>query len=57
MGPWASTNESTRERVVSSWSVRTALVRHLDELDAMPADGLLQRRLERLRGYGVYKEG
>ena len=38
-------------------AVRTALVRHLDELDTMPADGLLQRRLERLRGYGVYKEG
>ena len=38
-------------------AARTALVRHPDELDAMPAGGLLQRRLERLRGYGGYKEG
>jgi len=38
-------------------AVRTALMRHLDELIALPQSGLLQRRLERLRGYGVYKEG
>ena len=36
--------------------VRSALVKHLDELSALPADDLLAQRLERLRGYGVFKE-
>jgi acetyl-CoA carboxylase carboxyl transferase subunit alpha len=36
--------------------VRSALVQHLDELSALPADDLLAQRLERLRGYGVFKD-
>jgi hypothetical protein len=33
------------------------VLRHLADIDAQPADGLLARRLERVRGFGVYKEG
>lgn len=36
--------------------VRSALIQHLDELSALLADDLLAQRLERLRGYGVFKE-
>ncbi len=37
-------------------SIRNALVRHLDELEALSADDLLAQRQRRLQAFGVYKE-
>jgi acetyl-CoA carboxylase carboxyl transferase subunit alpha len=38
-------------------SVKEALLRHLNELQARPLEQLMKSREERLRGYGVYSEG
>jgi acetyl-CoA carboxylase carboxyl transferase subunit alpha len=38
-------------------SVREALLRHLNELQAQPLEQLLATRQKRLRDYGVYSEG
>jgi acetyl-CoA carboxylase carboxyl transferase subunit alpha len=35
--------------------LRTVLLNELDALEALPADQLVQRRYERLRGYGAYE--
>ncbi|TZF86982.1 acetyl-CoA carboxylase carboxyltransferase subunit alpha [Cognatilysobacter lacus] len=35
--------------------LRTVLINELDALEALPADQLVQRRYERLRGYGAYE--
>jgi acetyl-CoA carboxylase carboxyl transferase subunit alpha len=36
-------------------SLKTALVRHLDEVAQLPEDTLLAQRYQRLRGQGVYR--
>jgi acetyl-CoA carboxylase carboxyl transferase subunit alpha len=36
-------------------SLKTALVRHLDEVSQLPEDSLLAQRYQRLRGQGVYR--
>ncbi|HXH01720.1 MAG TPA: acetyl-CoA carboxylase carboxyl transferase subunit alpha [Candidatus Competibacteraceae bacterium] len=36
--------------------LKTALLAHLAELDALPLEVLLERRYERLLGYGMFKE-
>jgi acetyl-CoA carboxylase carboxyl transferase subunit alpha len=38
-------------------SVREALLRHLNELQAQSVEQLIETRHKRLRGYGVYSEG
>jgi acetyl-CoA carboxylase carboxyl transferase subunit alpha len=35
--------------------LRTVLLNELDALDALPAETRLQRRYQRLRGYGAYE--
>jgi acetyl-CoA carboxylase carboxyl transferase subunit alpha len=35
--------------------LKAVLVNELDALEQLPADDLLQRRYERLRGYGAYE--
>jgi len=37
-------------------SLKTALIRHLDEVCALPPGELLEKRRARLRGFGVYGE-
>jgi acetyl-CoA carboxylase alpha subunit len=37
-------------------SLKAALVRHLDELDAVPRDQLRQARAEKIAGFGVFAE-
>jgi acetyl-CoA carboxylase carboxyl transferase subunit alpha len=46
-----------RDPQAVSDSVREALLRHLNELQAQPVEQLLQNRHKRLRDYGVYSEG
>ena len=36
--------------------LKAVLLKQLDELEALPIDGLLERRYQRLRGYGAYQE-
>ena len=36
--------------------LKAVLLRQLDDLEALPIDGLLERRYQRLRGYGAYQE-
>ena len=36
-------------------SLKTALLRHLDEVAQLPEDTLLAQRYQRLRGQGVYR--
>jgi acetyl-CoA carboxylase carboxyl transferase subunit alpha len=36
--------------------LKAVLLKQLDELEALPIEGLLERRYQRLRGYGAYQE-
>ena len=36
--------------------LKAVLLKQLDELEALPIDGLLERRYQRLRAYGAYQE-
>jgi len=46
-----------RDPQAISDSIREALLRHLNELQAHPVEQLLQNRHKRLRDYGVYSQG
>ncbi|HEX2494660.1 MAG TPA: acetyl-CoA carboxylase carboxyltransferase subunit alpha [Steroidobacter sp.] len=46
-----------RDPQVMADTVKEALVRRLNELQAAPFEQLMKSRQERLRGYGVYSEG
>jgi hypothetical protein len=37
-------------------SLKTALVRHLDELEAIPREQLRAARAEKIAGFGVFAE-
>jgi acetyl-CoA carboxylase carboxyl transferase subunit alpha len=44
-----------RDPQAMAGSLKTALVRHLDEVAQLPEDTLLEQRYRRLRGQGVYR--
>ena len=46
-----------RDPQMTADSVKEALLRGLNELQAMPLEDLMKRREQRLRSYGVYSEG
>lgn len=46
-----------RDRAKMAYNLKTALKRHLQELQEQSLEVLLQRRYERLMDYGVYLEG
>jgi acetyl-CoA carboxylase carboxyl transferase subunit alpha len=46
-----------RDPQLMSDTVKDSIVRHLSDLQAKPLDQLMSQRTERLRGYGMYKEG
>jgi acetyl-CoA carboxylase carboxyl transferase subunit alpha len=45
-----------RNAAAMAASLKAALVRHLDELDAVPRDQLRQARAEKIAGFGVFAE-
>src|SRR5450631_1321235 len=45
-----------RDAALMSNTLRRALIRHLGELISLPADLLLEQRLARIAGFGVYSE-
>ena len=46
-----------RDPQVMADGLKTALLKHLGELQALSIDQVLEQRQKRLRGYGVYSEG
>ncbi|HKQ82367.1 MAG TPA: acetyl-CoA carboxylase carboxyltransferase subunit alpha [Steroidobacteraceae bacterium] len=46
-----------RDPQVMADGLKTALLKHLGELQALTIDQVLEQRQKRLRGYGVYSEG
>jgi acetyl-CoA carboxylase carboxyl transferase subunit alpha len=46
-----------RDPQLMSDTVKDSIVRHLSDLQAKPLDQLMSQRAQRLRGYGMYKEG
>jgi len=45
-----------RDPAAMAASLKTALIRHLDELDAVPRDQLRTARAEKIAGFGVFTE-
>ena len=45
-----------RDAAAMAATLKAALVRHLDELDAVPRDELRQARAEKIAGFGVFAE-
>ena len=45
-----------RDPATMALSLKRALVRHLDELDAVPRDQLRSARAEKIAGFGVFAE-
>jgi len=45
-----------RDAVASAASLKAALIRHLDELDAVPRDQLRATRASKIAGFGVFAE-
>ncbi len=45
-----------RDAAAMSATLKAALIRHLDELDSLPAQELLERRNARIASFGVYSE-
>src|SRR5215468_3228431 len=45
-----------RDAATTAASLKSALVRHLDELDAVPRDQLRAARAEKIAGFGVFAE-
>jgi acetyl-CoA carboxylase carboxyl transferase subunit alpha len=45
-----------RDPVAMAASLKAALIRHLDELDAVPRDELRKARAEKIAGFGVFTE-
>jgi acetyl-CoA carboxylase carboxyl transferase subunit alpha len=46
-----------RDPQLMSDTVKDSIVRYLSDLQAKPLDQLMSQRAQRLRGYGMYKEG
>jgi acetyl-CoA carboxylase carboxyl transferase subunit alpha len=45
-----------RDPVAVARSLKTALVRHLDELEAIPRDQLRAQRVAKIAAFGVFSE-